>query len=305
MTTRVTPQVVPDKVEPLAASPTKKRRIDQPQDIATRHAAARAPADNPTRASSTPRVATAQDSATSHATLSATVQDLTPASSSPHASTPSRTVPGARAEETPLASSTLQVATTPQSGSTPYTLQDVDKSFIGNICRQTSSSRQSPISLLVLPDLSGPALSVAVRFWIARLYSAMQAGACFEWSVFGHEHGLLGPDIAAWPKITSCSKVTDEVYEVVTRHVGDDTTYLVLARSGEVIGKSEEGDSGGIREDWQQFIRKNAGLSSRVRTKDLDDYPGGISKAWTLRHCGTELLRIGERVVISNCHGAR
>lgn len=169
---------MPDKVEPLAASPTKKRQIDIPQDIATRHAAARAPADDVPLASTALDIPTAQDSATSHATSSATVQDLTPASSSPHASTPSRTVPGARAEETPLASSTLQVATTPQSGSTPYTLQDVDKSFIGLHLKDAESgtgeaSRVSKRTSFRLTWPHGNLISPLVRqFSAARCRSA-------------------------------------------------------------------------------------------------------------------------------------
>ncbi|WVF68261.1 hypothetical protein IAT40_003026 [Kwoniella sp. CBS 6097] len=196
--------------------------------------------------------------------------------------------------------------------------------FPGSISLPKNSPTRNLAFQGIHPDLydtaDSKAFEVAVRFWISRLYTLMFLGNGEAWSVLGGGRGMVGPDLAKWDTITTCTQVSQDVWLVVTEGTHENsggiggieknfsrTGYLVLSLNGEVLSTDrtqipkndqDHQEEGGllihgcpIRADWHAAM--NSGLDGqassqselldRVKTKNSSDYPQGISRAWLFR----------------------
>jgi hypothetical protein len=161
-------------------------------------------------------------------------------------------------------------------------------------------------------NLPAQAQSVAVRFLIARFHTALQS----SWVGEGGE-GLRPLQVVSADKV---GRVGSGVWSVETKGTRDDPRggpgrevirwFLVIGETGDVIASSEDGqiESFGLREDWCGYLGSgveggdgDAGLMGRVRTKDVEGYPGGVARVWRGRVGeASEEVRVAERYVLSN-----
>ena len=165
--------------------------------------------------------------------------------------------------------------------------------------------------------------AVGLRFWLSRLHTVMLAGLGTFYGNDGSSHSLLGANLLQWPRVTNCEKLTDDIYLVETcqdpTEMSDHSSseaFIVLYANGDVLGRSSTstGVNGHychyrgclIRQDWSRYIQKQdlRKISSFVHTKNLEDFPGGVSRVWTKAQThgnGQALLDIAQRTVFSSC----
>ncbi|KAK8849669.1 hypothetical protein IAR55_005004 [Kwoniella newhampshirensis] len=163
---------------------------------------------------------------------------------------------------------------------------------------------------------------VALRFWISRLHVLMQLGCGEAWSTFGGGLGLLTPDLAKWPVVAGCKRISRDFWLIQTNESltckSGMISFIVFGLTGEVLATStdhrRENSIEGcpVRNDWYNFIVDSPmeasiadGLLNRIKTKNVEEFPGGISRAWRRRRSdsgtGDERLLIAQRVAVASC----
>lgn len=156
-------------------------------------------------------------------------------------------------------------------------------------------------------SVSNIALTVAMRFWVARAHTMFQLGAAQEWSVNANGIGLLGPDMAQWPPVMSCKKIVEELYLVTTREQPEGSSinahsrephvyvrYIVLTETGDVIASSRQSPSDPqkavsaqlveecvVRPDWYSYLQNAIELESPKINGDSPTLSNLLSKVKT------------------------
>nr|XP_018260299.1 uncharacterized protein I303_07217 [Kwoniella dejecticola CBS 10117]OBR82457.1 hypothetical protein I303_07217 [Kwoniella dejecticola CBS 10117] len=174
-------------------------------------------------------------------------------------------------------------------------------------------------------DITSETFIVAVRFWLSRLHTLVQWGSGEAWSVHGNEKGLLGPDIGRWPIVKGCEQIAQDLCLIETEAIASSGSarngkakYIVIASNGDIISSTYSTQANcnfqgcPIRKDWFDYIdahpvqsSNNTSLLEHIKTKNPEDHPLGIARAWQDR-VGTQangliLIRIAERAVLASC----
>lgn len=119
----------------------------------------------------------------------------------------------------------------------------------------------------------------------------MQMGGGEAWSVEGFGQGLLGPNIASWPTVSTCSVFAGDIWKIGT---DDNTSYLCIGSTGEVIHRLPTP----LRSDWAAYTSSPTPLLDCIKSKDTHEYPNGIFRGFL---GGREERSMAERAVLSSC----
>lgn len=137
--------------------------------------------------------------------------------------------------------------------------------------------------------------SIALRFWVSRLHTALQMGSGESWSVAAGGHGLLSPNMAEWPVITACKRIAGDIYAIDT---SDKVIYWCVAQTGDVIHRFESPDKELPRSDWAAYAASPRPLLDCIKTKSSDEFPKGIHRTFA---GNGETLDLAERAALSSC----
>jgi hypothetical protein len=180
----------------------------------------------------------------------------------------------------------------PNRGSAESNVAYLDHHFTVDILRQLRPGLPAAERIICKEVAEGPeaAFTVALRFYISRLYAALQISGGEPLRAGGVP---LSPDLTQWPSITACQLIAGDIWSVST---DDKSVYLCVGPTGEVVHQVKPDAS--PRSDWEAYLAQPAPLLTLIKTKDQHEFPRGIFRGFR----GSDEERgIAERAALWSC----